>query len=237
LFRGVVDGNYGASTAEAVKRLYKNLGVSAPEAAKSAEAEGQDAEEAKPAAPTLTPVPATEFVSISGTASVAEVASVGAALGENQPFAKLRVGSTTVKARVSVADADAFATGVKVQVFDVTTGQMLSEGNVEAVSEFKAADSDAGASVPGYDITVKLDTTDGLSDGQRVQVKTSERGIETNALALPVTALREKAGKSYVTTKDGTEIEVKVGLILDGYAKIDGEIAEGAEVIISTTGK
>ena len=211
--------------------------MSAPEAAKSAEAEGQDAEEAKPAAPTLTPVPATEFVSISGTASVAEVASVGAALGENQPFAKLRVGSTTVKARVSVADADAFATGVKVQVFDVTTGQMLSEGNVEAVSEFKAADSDAGASVPGYDITVKLDTTDGLSDGQRVQVKTSERGIETNALALPVTALREKAGKSYVTTKDGTEIEVKVGLILDGYAKIDGEIAEGAEVIISTTGK
>lgn len=233
-----IDGHYGASTADAVKRLYGRLGVSAPTPEESSSNEQKEGESSSQNAQRLTPAPAAEFVAISGTASVAEIASVGAILGENVPFATLRIGATVAMARISVADAEAFTAGTQVYVLDTASGEMLSEGVIASVSEFKSADSDAGAALPGYDVVVNLSNTEGLSDGTKVRVRASEAVEATRALAVPVTALREEGGHTYVILdEDGAHVPVDVGLVLDGYAQITGDIAEGVSVRISITGK
>ena len=250
------DGIYGASTSDAVKRLYGSLGVPAPTAGDSAASEAkegsnnaadngaeqgahqgsqQGSQQAKQAAQ-LVPVPAHEFIAIDSTATVAAIAEVGATLGENKPFATLRIGATVARARVSVADTEAFTAGTRVRVVDTASGKLLSEGTVATVGEFQQANAEEGANVPGRDVVVHLDTPEGVTDGARIQIRPAAQASQKAALAVPATALREEAGAAYVLAKDGTKVNVTVGTVLDGWAEVSGDLAEGDEVQISTSG-
>lgn len=258
LYASEVDGVYGAGTARAVGLLYERVGAEPPSVASSTAVGGEPAAEtpagsAPSAAPSisaqdqrarelaaLTPLPRSEIVSLSvPSASVVSIAEVGSLIATDNPLVKLRGGEPTVTIRVGMADLGRFPSGQEVEI-RATTSTENTAGRVATVSAFKGADG--SGSSPGYDVTIDVPAPGSLQDGADVVVQAQASEPGTSGLAVPVMALREESGRTYVLTP-GEEaqqqeaerrVPVIVNLVSDGFAILaDGDLAVGDIVIIA----
>lgn len=137
--------------------------------------------------------------------------------------------------RVGVGDKDAFKSGREVSVQAASDNKQVTGGRVSTVSGFAQADPDAGKDIPGYDVTVDVADTEGLSDDQDVVV-IAQAGEAVSGLAVPVTALREDGSDSYVVLAgaEGKHVPVTVKQVSEGYAVLsDPTLKAGDEIVVS----
>lgn len=233
LYTGEVDGVYGASTAQAVTALYRNNGL-VPPSSPDMETESTSASQPVSSQPGLAPVRMSEIVAIPEmTATINSIASIGDVANMEVPFAVLRSGPSTVTARIGAGSQDVFPEGVPVTVSLQTDSRINVAGTVVSVSEFRTTDPDVEGSIPGYDITIEIPDDDALTDGTVVTVTGEESAGTATGLTLPVTAIREQDGRTYVVLSDETRVPVEVILVSDGFALIEGDLVAGDMVGIA----
>ncbi|MBM7824334.1 peptidoglycan hydrolase-like protein with peptidoglycan-binding domain [Arcanobacterium pluranimalium] len=264
LYKGKITGVYDARTANAMKALYKRVGSTPPStgvspagaapssgatatpapasAPASSRGEGSVSTETAPApaptlpaAPPLPPIRAAEFISLTaGPATIVSIAGVNQHITPEAPLATLRSGQAVAVARVSVADIASFGVGASVDIAQsgsTSTGQKVS---VIGVSEFRQASEGEHSQVPGYDITVAI-PGEQFQDGQEVVLTAASTANATEGNAIPITALREEAGKTYVILKRGSEskkVEIKVARISEGFALLEGDTLKTDDVVV-----
>ncbi|MBE6485200.1 MAG: hypothetical protein E7Z96_10665 [Actinomycetaceae bacterium] len=189
---------------------------------------------ASPAA-SLTPVIRSEIISLpAASVTVVSVAGVNTHLSSDQPLAQLRSGQASVVVRVGVGDKDSFTSGSFVDVQAASDTTIVASGTVGGFSEFTQDQSASGSTVPGYDMTINVADPKGMGNEQDVVVRVGG-GEATSGLAVPVTALREEGGETFVVMKGTNEqVPVKVKIVSDGYAIIDdGALNKDDEIIVS----
>ncbi|QCX46494.1 hypothetical protein EBF03_03025 [Arcanobacterium haemolyticum] len=256
LYHGVIDGEYGQLTANSVKNLYKRVGAVLPEASQETETpsagaqnqsqdkqniEGAAEQPAKPAPrkPNLPTIKANEIVSLtSGSAHLIEIAPVNTRISAEKPLAKLRSGQAVAVARVGVGDKELFSVGATVDL--TSTGSVDKQhATITAISEFKNPEENSESSLPGHDVTVNL-PTEGYTDGQDVtlSIANTERQA-VSGLTVPLSALREDTGKTYVLVKDPAvkpdgvkKIDVTVGRTFDGFALVNSEQLHDGDTVV-----
>lgn len=256
LYHGVIDGEYGQLTANSVKNLYKRVGAVLPEASQETETpsagaqnhpqdkqniEGAAEQPAKPAPrkPNLPIIKANEIVSLtSGSAHLIEIAPVNTRISAEKPLAKLRSGQAVAVARVGVGDKELFSVGATVDL--TSTGSVDKQhATITAISEFKNPEENSESSLPGHDVTVNL-PTEGYTDGQDVtlSIANTERQA-VSGLTVPLSALREDTGKTYVLVKDPAvkpdgvkKIDVTVGRTFDGFALVNSEQLHDGDTVV-----
>ncbi|MBI9115723.1 peptidoglycan-binding protein [Sanguibacter suaedae] len=194
----------------------------------------------------LTPLPMSEVTRVGAEgATVLTVAGVGTVLGED-PLATLRSGSPSVTARVDAAQVTAFEIGSTVQTTKVGDPGVAHEATVVAIGEFDTGGGDEGA-LPGRDITLSLDDATGLEDGSDILVTATGTAPAVEGLSVPVVALREDAGSTFVLRDAGGDgsgnssaigpedrVDVDVLATNDGYAIVDAaDLREGDRVVVS----
>lgn len=230
-YRGRVDGVFGTGTQEAVRRMYRSIGVSPPEtreddAAALAEAhralaelveQGDQATQdavaqararvAAAAGRASTWLPAAEVVACEGEASVVSVAPVGTVLGADTAAVELRVGAPTATARATMSQVEAFEVGSPVTVSSVGEDADPYGATVLSIGEFTDGHDDVP---PGYDVTVGLVDVPSLADGDHVTIRPNEAGVAARGLLVPLAAIRERSGQLYVQVLDGDPTRVPV---------------------------
>lgn len=261
LYRGLVDGEYGAGTADAVEALYARARQEPPkdvpfvdweppspepQELESSSASSDAANPPKKDAPTGeskppegTPLPMAEIADMpTGGATVVSIPKMGDDMSEAGELAILRTGRPEVTSRVSVSEGDAFRPGETVVL--AVPGVASVEVRVESVSDFLPG-GDSG-SQPGYDVVVQVPGTlaGKLSEGASATIATVATAVGERALAVPLTAVREDSLGKFVLLerKEPVRIEVHLGLESDGYAqlvKADG-IEVGDVVLIGGSG-
>ncbi|QRV02724.1 peptidoglycan-binding protein [Arcanobacterium phocisimile] len=267
LYRGVVDGEYGPLTANAMKELYKRVGAVLPEPPKEPEAQpaavqsqaqepqsnpadqGATSTPPNPPAPSATQAPkklnlptikANEIFSLTqGSATIIEIAPLNTKISAETPLAKLRSGKAIAVARVGVGDKNLFSVGANVELSAVGSTEK-QQATVNAISEFKDADvNNPAAQLPGHDVSVDL-PGEGYTDGQEIilSIANTERQA-VSGLTVPLSALREDTGTTYVLKKDpaikpeGTaKIEVSVGRTFDGFALITSDNIQAGDTVV-----
>ena len=194
---GVVD----AATINAVAALFQEAGYVLPQRdsgsalseASSESATGEDGGDQPPVPQTQPYIPVVAFASIGGkSGTVLSVAGVSSTLGPEQPLAKIRVGSRTIKAHVNVADAQQLKKGTEVRII---AGAATFAGTVENVGEFEdGTDSRA----PGHQVSfaTKDEAFEKVQTGTQVRVELTTKAKAQKAV--PVTALRHDADGDYV---------------------------------------
>ncbi|MFT0847270.1 peptidoglycan-binding protein [Actinomycetaceae bacterium L2_0104] len=183
----------------------------------------------------VTPLLRSEIISLpSNSVTVVSVASVNTHVDSENPLAELRSGQASVVIRVGVGDKDTFPVGTSVNVQASGDTQLVTSGNVGSVGDFGQAEPDKGKDVPGYDITVNVPDPKELSDGQEVLVILGS-GEEVRGLAVPITALREDNGKTFVLlAQTKAEVPVTVKMVSEGYAIVeDTTLSAGDDVVVS----
>ncbi|WP_124054571.1 efflux RND transporter periplasmic adaptor subunit [Arcanobacterium ihumii] len=242
-------------TANAMKALYKRVGAKL----ETPQAPSQGAESSAPAltagggekegngvvtqesAPTpklaTTPLPtirAAEFLSLtSGPATVVEIAGVNHHVTAEAPLARIRSGQAVAIARVSVAYIASFAVGTTVEI-NQTGSTQKTQANIIAMSDFRQAGQTAEDSVPGYDVTASI-PAEAFQEGQSVTLTATSTKTLAEGIAVPITALREDAGKTYVVVKtdEGTKkVSVTTSRTAEGFALIDGDALKIGDVVV-----
>jgi peptidoglycan hydrolase-like protein with peptidoglycan-binding domain len=267
LYSMASDGEYGSSTAAAVRQLYRSLGAEPPSVSAEAQEAVKVAEDALAQAtatsPAMgdassipgdearlrdalddarraadTPVLMAEVVAIpSGGATVVSVAPVGTRLeGETTVMASLRSGQASGSVRVSVADQAFFPVGAAVDVVSTTDQSISRKATVTALSEFRPADDTSD--VPGYDATVTFAEPQDVPFEDKAQIiaRIDSDAPPRRGLAVPLIAVREDGKGTFVLVRQADKpvrVEVNVVMTADGYALVDSELTEGAEVIVS----
>ncbi|MDY6142831.1 MAG: peptidoglycan-binding domain-containing protein [Arcanobacterium sp.] len=246
LYNGTLDGVYGSRTASAVMTLYKNSQSTPPVAAEvtaahedggSDEASSAASKSSEPTAstPSLTPVVAAEFLAIPAAHALVEsVLAQGERLNDTTPLAQLRFGEALITARVPVSDIDDFPVDGRVSILASDgTGDPLTSV-IRSVSEFKMTDSEDQDSTPGYDITIPVPDGADLSDQLAVRVIGGGDEEQVSSLAVPVTAIREGEGGTYVIgARDNETLRITVARVIDGYALISETDLAGTQVVIA----
>ncbi|MGL5909204.1 MAG: hypothetical protein ACRCZP_04325, partial [Phycicoccus sp.] len=263
LYRGAVDGDYGARTADAVTRLYRRAGSPAPEDPAAA---GPAADDEAPggsgtgdsggvepepspsssAAPSPAPrpqpggwLPRAEILAADvPRLTLVTVARVGTTLGaEGATAATLRGGEPRVTARVPVVAKDDFASGRQVRVVAVNDAGRTTTGEVVSLGAFSGGSDSQPA---GYDATIAVpDLADGWQDEDRVTVIRAGAGSATReAVAVPLTAVRQDANGAYVSVERRpgalTSVRVEVGLQDSGWAEVaGGDLQPGQRVVVA----
>lgn len=250
---GVVD----ATTINAVAALFREAGYALPQREADSAPSGPSDESAieedgsdQPAAPqTQSYIPVAAFASIGGkSGTVLSVAGVSSTLGPEQPFAKIRVGSRTIKAYVNVADAQQLKKGTEVRII---AGAATFAGTVENVGEFEGG-TDSRA--PGHQVSfsTKDEAFEKVQTGTQVRVELTTKAKPQKAV--PVTALRHDADGDYVlvaapgsrgTTGQGSSkqgsndkeeprrVKVTVGKTAAGWAAVESDdLAVGDTVVL-----
>ncbi|MGV9182751.1 peptidoglycan-binding protein [Arcanobacterium canis] len=248
LYAGAIDGQYGIATQKAIRNLYTRVKeqpptlegeTSTPEekaasddvghSNKPEESKGKSAASTAPN-PQGTPVLKSEIVAIASPSAIAEdIARIGAQLSEEKPFAKLRVGTPSVTVRVPSSAKDKYSVGTSVDIS--SDGTELTVGTVSRVSSFRNTGEEPWQSLPGYDVTISLESPDKVSDKQNVTATVRTQQEERTGLAVPVTALREVNGKTFVRIS-GKDVPVTVTFTQDGFSLIEGALKEGDRVQI-----
>ncbi|MDK6274497.1 hypothetical protein QP116_01850 [Pseudoglutamicibacter cumminsii] len=250
---GVVD----ATTINAVAALFREAGYALPQRETDSSPSGPSDESAteedgsdQPAAPQTQPyIPVAAFASIGGkSGTVLSVAGVSSTLGPEQPFAKIRVGSRTIKAYVNVADAQQLKKGTEVRII---AGAATFAGTVENVGEFEGG-TDSRA--PGHQVSfaTKDEAFEKVQTGTQVRVELTTKAKPQKAV--PVTALRHDADGDYVlvtapgsrgTNGQGSKnqgsndkeeprrVKVTVGKTAAGWAAVESDdLAVGDTVVL-----
>jgi hypothetical protein len=249
---GSPDGEFGASTQEAVSRFYDDRDVTARSGGADAAAAVREAErevaqlsddataaERRTARETLAAarlaagawVPLGELVVISTPdATVDSVVGRGAVLEEGSAVMTLRQGDVTVVARADALAVESFAVGTRVSIRLAGTADSLP-GVVSAVGPFVDGSGTAD-DFPGRDVTVSFDVPPDAPPGTTGTVRTAaEAGPEQTAV--PLVALREDADGAYVLRKPpgaggdaagarGERVPVDVTAQADGWALVTG---------------
>lgn len=259
LYHAATDGSFGAATQDALTSLYRTRVVRTPaapadqaaavEAAESAlqqllSAPDAPADETQRARATVaeakraagTWLPLAEVLSLPGpSASVASAAPVGTVLDDETTALSLRTGAPTVSGRLGVADSEQFELETEVRV-ELVGGDASVVGRVTSRSEFLPGEGD---SLPGYDVTVTLEGTDGLGNGASVRVLPADGGGTESGLVLPLSAVRQDGEGTYVLVDAGTTSPVRVavtpGISGHGQVIVTGEIAEGDRVVVASS--
>lgn len=265
LYRGVADGKYEALTARSVEALYQRVGaitppkISIPADSEQAPTQSPQDSEApheagenpaadsdvtadnspatKPPSPAFIPVLKSELTTMNAaTATVEKISSVGTVLSGDQPLATLKIGNPTVRFRAAVSQVPKLTPGTRLEVKDFTDNTKHGVATVVTVGEFNMS-SDLG-STAGRDIVATLEgniTT--LGDGLKVALKPAGVVETIKGVCVPVTALRQEAGQTYVVlAKERKQVPVKVAETIDGYALLAGKTPPlGSEVIVSVS--
>ena len=189
-------------------------------------------------------LPAAEVLAIPSSAvTVSATAAVGTVLTDGTSAVELLAGEPTVVARVAADETDVFASGSVVDVAVPGVADAL-EGKVAALSDFRPAQD---ALPPGYDVTISLTSTDGLSDGDTVTVTPHGAGQEKSGLVVPLTAIQQDTSGYYVqvvdqnatsprSTGDTRRVSVEVGISANGYALVSGDLKAGEAVVVGPQG-
>lgn len=257
LYRGIINGSYTPPTSQAVELLYKRVrAIPPPKTPVSADtSQPTSSTVAKrtvpgeknatspgvaetPPAPTFTPMLKSEVVTLSTTsATVEKISGTGTVLGGDQPFATLKIGAPTVSFRATVSQVPKLPVGTRLEVKDSTDSATQGIAIVMAVGDFNTS-SDLG-SIPGRDVVASLEgDISGLTDGMKVSLKTTGGAKATvDSLCVPVTALRQKSGGTYVVlAKNHRQTPVRVAETIDGYALLAGRVPPlGTKVIVSVS--
>ncbi|NTV40073.1 MAG: hypothetical protein HGA51_09005 [Demequinaceae bacterium] len=248
MYSGREDGVFGSGTSTAIRKLYRENGLTVSETPAVDTAAAQVPDTASTAEPESTPAPApsatvapnvvlpmAEIVDLpAGTTTIASIAHLGDVLATDAAFATLRTGGSHIVARAGVAEVDRLAVGTTVQSSIVGTPTPIA-GVVVGVSEFKAADDQGNP--PGYDITVELDDAlpDGITQGTASAVVAGGSPDGQVALALPVSAIRTNNSGTYVVLADGvTRVDVALGAEDGGFVAIgvNAALPAGTDVLI-----
>lgn len=216
-FISPVTGRMDMPTLFAVRKLYESAGYR------------------EPGWPNLPFVDTRELVTVDADSPVVEyIAAAGSILSDSGVFAKLRVSPDFVSARVGVIDEPSFALGSDVRI----TGPdgFRAEAKVTHVSEFRPGTEAQPAA--GFDIEIALESSD--LPPRTSPVTVSAIVNETLALAVPLIAIRQESGRTFIQPAfTGGSIpdliEVSVIAQSDGWAAIvadDPRVKEGLEIVI-----
>lgn len=254
LYSGAVDGVYGSQTETAIKKLYTDRGLQPPTAdsiklADNTMTLSESKENSTTDSTTIsTPEPSTTreltprqnvflryhdiFSMATDQATIESVLPVGSALDSETPFATLRSGEYKITARSPASLKDAFIVGTHTSV---SVNGSDVEGVVSYVSEFRQAGTDRYDSVPGYDVDISIPDGPQITEGATAIVSVASSVAERTGLAVPVTALREENGASYLVRGEKLErVSVDVSAVEDGWALITSDtIKEGDAVVVS----
>lgn len=262
LYSGSIDGEYGTMTGRAVGLMYEraahtpppavaleptptadetsNPGSAVGDVARDPASDGADDPTAEPtskgAAPTLvTPLRMAEIADLpTSGGDVESRVAVGTVVSPGDALVTLRTGTPHVTARIGVSDKDSFAKGARVAVSlpGIEDGSLESE--VSRVSAFQPGNDDGA--LPGYDITVIIDVpAASVTSGAQATIDVGAADGGVDAPALPIVAIREDSGGTYVIldVPDRTRVGVELGVQADGYVQLEGrELAVGDPVLI-----
>jgi peptidoglycan hydrolase-like protein with peptidoglycan-binding domain len=160
------------------------------------------------------------------------VDSVGGVLGQPTTDAALEVTDVdrVVNVSLDVADASLLNVGDAVEV-ELPDGSTVP-ATVETVGDVTTA-ADGSTSIP---VDVVVDGGVDIPNGTPVEVLVAVVSAE-NVLAVPVEAVLALAEGGYaveVRDESGAThlVGVDLGMFVDGYVEITGDVAEGAEVVV-----
>lgn len=200
-----------------------------------------EAARAKADARTVRAPAAGTVMSLSVSPGTSVQAQSGTALAEIGDLTKLRVSLA-----VNEVDVPKVAVGQKAEVTFPAIDGLKLEGTVTDVATQATAGKDSG-SVVTYDVGLLVDAPDprlkpGMSASADIAVQTIG-----DALVVPAGAIKTDGGgdstvKVWVPGKDGSEgrtetRKVKVLLKTDDGAAVEGDLAEGDQVVTSATAK
>ncbi len=183
----------------------------------------------------LTPLRMSEILSLPiGGAQLLSLSGVNTLVSEESPLATLRTGGARATVRVSVGDKDMFVSGTELTVALANDSTVTFSGIAGVLSEFHMAEPHNGSDIAGYDLTVDIGNSEGLTDGANVVV-TSTKGAAQSGIAVPISALRSQASGAYVVLASNNEkVPVSVSRTHDGWAFLEkGTITEGTDVIVA----
>ncbi|MDO5750808.1 MAG: hypothetical protein Q4P78_06340 [Rothia sp. (in: high G+C Gram-positive bacteria)] len=177
-----------------------------------------------------------------GSHKITAVASVGALVNEGNPIATVETSETFAEATVELSQANKLSVGQRVTLKSsvgtvpgsiASIGALQNDGSKGAVKTIRISADDSTKLVPGQSVSV------------------SGEGDTTKVLAVPMTALRQEAGASYVLIEkngsstarpnskdpgakpDSERVDVQVLRTANGYAAISGNITPGTKVLLS----
>ncbi|UCR89714.1 hypothetical protein [Mycetocola spongiae] len=205
--RGVrVTGVADRATLDAIGHIYVRAGYSAPVTAEGAAV-----------------ILWSEFIHIpAGGAVLKSISPVGTVLSGESEVLSLRLSPDIISTRVTARQLARYPVGTPVRI-SAGTGEP-AESSVIAVGEFNTDSSGAG----GYDITLSLPPQLGLGVDAAVQILPAAVTAETPAV--PLTAVRQDGGKSYVelapaegakATPSPRRIEIRITAQGGGWAAIE----------------
>lgn len=181
------------------------------------------------------------FVSLpEGTRTVVSAADVATAIGPGEPLVTLRTAPPHVSFRLPAELRGQIAEGTAVEV---ATSLGRSAGSVRSIGPFDPGKDAAGG---GYDVEVSVADVHVLVPGQSVSVRGA--GDRQETLAVPLTALRQEGGDTFVEVEDsaGTRssggasdsasevatrrVDVQVLRRGEGYAAVVGNLTVGQRI-------
>ncbi len=207
---------FDAATAAAVSALYKDYGYTAPKAG--------DKPGSLPLAATAM-IPGTEL-------KVTAAAETGDEPSKDHPFITVEVSPASITCRVDMLQNEFLKAGAAVTV---SAGGKTAATTVLSQSAFMAPAENKPA---GYDIIAAMPPELAGVDSA-VPVIIREKNPPTLGIAIPLTAVHDDAGQSYVTkVSNGSEarVDITVSTISQGYALIteNPNLPEGTQVKVSS---
>ncbi|WP_269929245.1 efflux RND transporter periplasmic adaptor subunit [Kocuria massiliensis] len=181
------------------------------------------------------------FVSLpGGTRTVVAVADVASEIGPGEPLVTLRTAPPHVSFRLPAELRGQIAEGTAIEVH-TSLGQ--SSGSVRSIGPFDPGQDAAGG---GYDVEVSVADAHVLVPGQSVSIHGA--GDRRETLAVPLTALRQESGKTFVEVEDAAgasttgstgdlsseaptrRVDVQVLRRGQGYAAVAGNLTVGQRI-------
>ena len=229
-----VTGIFGSETIDILNSWYQAEGFQAPiEPLMNHDSEIASSDESFKASGSSVFFRWREFVQIPGdSGTVVAIASPGTVLESDMAVAEVSTEDDRIVARADVLQAESFSVGRKVTV---RSGSTTFDTIVGELSGFRDADPETDE-IPGKDVVLILspDMT-GVSAGQSVTLSAGTSVPES--LAVPLIAVRQEAGTTFVEFQDGAEIKrinVTVSGQADGWAALEDnlDLAVGDSVLL-----
>lgn len=237
-YAGSAGGKYDAATSAAVAAWYKDNGYTAPKAG--------DKPGNLPLSDVAT-IPAGELTVVSACptgdepttapgAAAAPAGKPGAAPAapstSDHAFVVVQTAGGSITTRIDVLQSEALKAGTAVTV---SSGSMTGKAQVASVGAFQSAGDNKPA---GYDISITVPSELANADASK-PVMVRESAPPPTGLAVPLTALRDENGASYVSVvaAGGSTAKVTVTVLstAGGWATIADtpELPLGADVVVS----